>query len=613
MRVGKISFLGMQFFNCPYIFFILISDNLRLNEKVLVMKKCKLLKVLKQALSCRSEWSNHVVAVVSPEERHQQNPYHHHKSPPPSPPPSPIPEEKREFKPVPKYMLPFIKMQKFLQSNRFTRQFFPPKGNTSVALTLSIACIALFLVFKVILGPYSSAGGPIFSLMVLIFLALVVGQIMKIVMFLAQKHFGINIRVPPFIGMIAVGILLRNVPYNFSQFQRPECYVKINNTEVHIESINVLADSFQVIPHHVKRSTEEKEGYFSFDKLNRSIRSPEGGGIAAVATGPISLEESCKKRYIARDFSPVVSGICRSICLATILLMAGLELDPLAMQKLFGLLIIGCLVPCITEAIAGMVLSRFILGFDWMVGAMLGVLLTGISPAVIIPSVVTLSNVGYGMAKGIPTLTIATCAADDVFAIAGFGILSGLYFNNSGASMARLIIQGPIEVLVGFLFGYLWGGIAQYLPDKNHHNLKFFRWLLLFSGGLISIFGSNAIGYSGAGGVATVVGAYLCRKHWSELGWEEHNPVENAVKKMWIILGPVIFGLVGSEVQADKLDGVTVALGLAVLCGAVVIRMFITYFAVYCSNFNWKERLFLSVAWMPKATVQAALGKMLFI
>jgi NhaP-type Na+/H+ or K+/H+ antiporter len=565
----------------------------------------------------RSDWSNHVVAVVTPEERNQHNSshhtshhhhHHHHPSPPPSPPPSPTPDHKQPHKShVPKYKVPFIKLQQLLQSNKLTRQLFPPKGNTSVALTLSIASIALFLVFRTILGPYSSAGGPIFSLMVLIFLGLVVGQIMKIGMFLAQKYAGISIRVPPFIGMIAVGILLRNVPYNFSQYQRPECYVTINHTEVHIDSINVLVDPVAAAGHgHAKRSADG-ELEFSFARLNRSIRSPEGGGVVAVNTGPISLEESCRPRYIARDFSPVVSGICRSVCLTVILLMAGLELDPVALQKLAGILVIATLIPCITETIAGMVLSHFILGFDWMVGAMLGILLTGISPAVIIPSVLTLSAQGYGMAKGIPTLTIACCAADDVFAIAGFGILSGLYFNKE-ASTTRLIIQGPIEVIVGFLFGFFWGGIAQYLPDKNHHNVKFFRWLLLFCGGLISIFGSVAIGYAGSGGVATVVGAFLCRKHWCEQGWDEHNAVEKTVKKMWIILGPVIFGLVGSEVQADKLDGLTVALGLAVLVGAVIIRMFITYFAVWCSNFTWKERLFFAVAWMPKATVQAALG-----
>jgi NhaP-type Na+/H+ or K+/H+ antiporter len=256
-----------------------------------------------------------------------------------------------------------------------------------------------------------------------------------------------------------------------------------------------------------------------------------------------------------------------------------------------------------------MLLAHYILGFPWLVAAILGVLLTGISAAVVIPAVVPLINAKYGVAKGIPTLSIACCASTDAFAIAGMGILTGIYFNNKDASLARLILQGPIEIIVGVLFGFLWGGIVQYLPDKNHHNLKFFRWLLLVCGGLISIFGSKAVEYEGAGGVATVVGAYIANKKWRALGWEEHHSTEKNIKKMWIILSPVIFGLVGTEVQLDKLSGTTVGLGLAVLAGTVVVRTVVAYFSMWSEKFTWKEMLFLALSWIPKATVQAALGE----
>ena len=289
--------------------------------------------------------------------------------------------------------------------------------------------------------------------------------------------------------------------------------------------------------------------------------------------------------------------------------MAGLELDPVALHNLSGLFVSGTLIPCIVEMTTATILARYILGFDWLVAAVLGVLLTGISAAVVIPSVVQLTNANYGVAKGIPTLAIAICASTDAFAIAGLGILTGIYFDTSEASLARLILQGPIEIIVGFLFGYLWGGIVKYLPDKDHHNLKFFRWLLLLCGGLISIFGTKVIGYEGAGGVATVVGAYLANKKWRELGWEEHNDTEKNLKKMWIVLSPVIFGLVGTEVQIDKLNGHTVALGFAVLIITVVVRTIAAYFSMWTRKFNWKEMLFMALAWVSKATVQAAIGE----
>ena len=71
------------------------------------------------------------------------------------------------------------------------------------------------------------------------------------------------------------------------------------------------------------------------------------------------------------------------------------------------------------EAAAVAVLSHFIMGFPWTVGLMLGFVLAAVSPAVIIPCLMSLSERGYGVAKGIPTLVIAACSADDVVAISG--------------------------------------------------------------------------------------------------------------------------------------------------------------------------------------------------
>jgi NhaP-type Na+/H+ or K+/H+ antiporter len=346
----------------------------------------------------------------------------------------------------------------------------------------------------------------------------------------------------------------------------------------------------------------------SVASLSRKIRSGDhdsGHGPAAASAKP---EDTCKPRFIGHDLDPSITVLLRSVCLTVILLMAGLELDPVALQKLAGMVVSATVIPCLVEACVGAILSHFILGFDWMVGFILGFLLTGVSPAVIIPSILSLSSGGYGLAKGIPTLTIAVCSADDVFAIAGFGIVSGLYFNPD-ASLAALALQGPIEIIIGVVFGFFWGYIAMYLPNRDHHNVVFFRWVVLFSGGLISIFGAHLINYEGAGGLACIIGAFLAGKQWRAEGWGDHNPITKSLQKMWIILGPVIFGLIGTEIQINKLDGATVGYGIIVLLVSLLIRMIATYFSVHCGNLNLKERIFMACAWVPKATVQAALGK----
>ena len=138
---------------------------------------------------------------------------------------------------------------------------------------------------------------------------------------------------------------------------------------------------------------------------------------------------------------------------------------------------------------------------------------------------------GYGVAKGVPTLVISACAADDVVAISGFGIFLGITFNEDADTM-QLALHGPIEVIIGLSFGISWGLIAQWLPDKNHPHVNFFRWLIVFAGGLIALYGAHLIHYDGAGGLAAILLSLVASMQWRREGWGEHNPVSDIFNKV---------------------------------------------------------------------------------
>ena len=106
------------------------------------------------------------------------------------------------------------------------------------------------------------------------------------------------------------------------------------------------------------------------------------------------LDWGCHPRYIGHDLDPTISRALRSVCLTVILLMAGLELDPVALMKLSAMVVRATFIPCFVEAVAVAVLSNLILGFPWTVGFMLGFVLAAVSPAVIIPSLMSLSQRG---------------------------------------------------------------------------------------------------------------------------------------------------------------------------------------------------------------------------
>lgn len=495
----------------------------------------------------------------------------------------------------------YAKTKTTLQENKLTQACFPPTGEVATTLTLILTIIAIFLSARTVLGPIADVGGTIFALLTLILLALIGGKMVLGFSWLLMRFFKIDVRLPPLLGMLVVGILLKNIPYNFGQFGRAECTLDHRNVSF-VDSIHDLDLDVD------KGSFRRRRGVLPADEdqdelLDRVVRS-----VDTHSEDEVELDESdCHPKYIGHDLDPAISRTLRSICLTVILLMAGLELDPVALMKLSGMVVRATFIPCFVEAIVVAVLSNLILGFPWTVGFMLGFVLAAVSPAVIIPCLMSLSNRGFGVAKGIPTLVIAACSADDVVAISGFGIFMGLTFS-AGAPLWQLILHGPIEVIIGVSFGMFWGILAQWIPNKDHRHVAFFRWLILLGGGLIALFGAHLIHYDGAGGLATIIMAFVASIEWRKEGWGEHNPVSKTFQRMWIILEPVIFALIGTEIQVDKINPETLGKSIAVLVIALAIRMVGTYFAVCGGELNKKEKVFMSFAWMPKATVQAALG-----
>jgi len=478
-----------------------------------------------------------------------------------------------------------------------------PRGKVATYLTLVLAAVAIFVSARGILGPIAAPGGTIFALEVLILLAFLGGKLVTLLSNVIAYFFKVDLKMPPLLGMLVVGILLKNIPYNIGQFGRADCVVSNltdhSNHTIFVDSIHDQ-QSEQHKPLEFKRSIQddlELNRHPSFHPLH----------LQSLANSSVPLDCVSVPRYIGHDLDPAISRTLRTICLTVILLMAGLELDPVKLWNLSGMVMRATFIPCFVEAFAVAVLSHFALGFPWTVGFMLGFVLAAVSPAVIIPCLMSLSNKGYGVSKGIPTLVIAACSADDVVAISGFGIFMGFTFNKD-SHVLDLIFHGPIEIAIGITFGLVWGLLVQFIPNENHHNTVFFRWLIILGGGLIALFGAHIIEYDGAGGLAAITMAFVATIKWRKEPVPGHTPVMKIFEKMWLVLEPVIFALIGTEIQIHKINPETLGYGIIVLVVSLAFRMVGTYFAVSGGNLNVKEKIFMSFAWMPKATVQAALG-----
>uniref|UniRef100_A0A3P9I582 Cation/H+ exchanger transmembrane domain-containing protein n=1 Tax=Oryzias latipes TaxID=8090 RepID=A0A3P9I582_ORYLA len=262
------------------------------------------------------------------------------------------------------------------------------------------------------------------------------------------------------------------------------------------------------------------------------------------------------------------SAALRNIALSVILTRAGLGLDPSALQRLKAVFVRVAVGPCTVEASVVAVVSHFLLGLPWTWAFILGFVLSAVSPAVVVPSMLLLQREGLGVEKGIPTLLMAAGSFDGILAITGFSTCLGIAFSTGETLSWEDLVLG--------------------------------RTLMLLGLSVFSVFFSHVVGFSGAGGLCTLVHSFC-----AALGWKsEKAPVAAMVGRSWDLFQPLLFGLIGAEITISTLSPSTVGLGLACISLGLLVRLFVTFLLVHHAGFNLKEKLFITVAWLPKATVQ---------
>uniref|UniRef100_A0A8C6B871 Solute carrier family 9 member B2 n=1 Tax=Monodon monoceros TaxID=40151 RepID=A0A8C6B871_MONMO len=253
------------------------------------------------------------------------------------------------------------------------------------------------------------------------------------------------------------------------------------------------------------------------------------------------------------------SSALRSIALAVILVRAGLGLDSNALKKLKGVCVRLSLGPCLVEACASALLAHFLMGLPWQWGFMLGFVLGAVSPAVVVPSMLLLQEGGYGVEKGVPTLLMAAGSFDDILAITGFNTCLGMAF--STGSTVFNVLKGVLEVVVGMATGLLLGFFIQYFPSSDQDKLVWKRAFLVLGLSVLAVFSSMYFGFPGAGGLCTLVLAFLAGKGWASAKAD----VEKVIAVAWFIFQPLLFGLIGAEVAITALRPETV--GCNRICG----------------------------------------------
>jgi NhaP-type Na+/H+ or K+/H+ antiporter len=336
---------------------------------------------------------------------------------------------------------------------------------------------------------------------------------------------------------------------------------------------------------------------FSLSGILGKLRLPGllGMILTGIALGPYALD-------LISDDILNISAELRQIALIIILTRAGLAIDIKDLKRVGRPAILMCFVPATFEIVAVTLLAPPLLGVTLIEAAIMGAVLAAVSPAVIVPRMLHLMESGYGKKKSIPQLIMAGASVDDIYVIVLFTAFMGMY-SGSGFD-ASAIISVPIAILLGMLLGIVSGLILVWIFKKFHMRDTVKVLILLSTAFLFVSLEAFLKPYVPVSGLLAVMalGATLL-KSYEILA----KRLKGKFSKIWVGAEIMLFVLVGAAVDVRYL--MLAGFGAVLLIVfALVIRMVGVQASLVKTQLTFKERLFCSIAYLPKATVQAAVG-----
>ena len=335
----------------------------------------------------------------------------------------------------------------------------------------------------------------------------------------------------------------------------------------------------------------------------QSLRLPRiiGMLITGILLGP----------YVLNLLDPSILGISsdlRQMALIIILLKAGLSLNLADLKKVGRPAIMMSCIPASFEILAFFLFAPSILGITRLEAAVMGAVLGAVSPAVVIPRMVQLMEDQYGTKKSIPQLIMAGASCDDIFVIVLFSTFASMA--QGGKAQLADFINIPVSIVLGITIGAVVGLILSLFFETAYahkHCVRNSTKIIIVLGFsfLLMAVETWAKEFVSISGLLAVV-SMACVLKIKSVSFVSERLAEK-FGKLWIAAEVILFVLVGAAVDIRY----TAKAGIAAVFMIFIALVFRSIGVLICllgTNLNRKEKLFCIIAYLPKATVQAAIG-----
>lgn len=345
-------------------------------------------------------------------------------------------------------------------------------------------------------------------------------------------------------------------------------------------------------------------------KLFEKLRLP--GLLGMILTGIILGEYS--KNYIVNtlklDFlEPFfisdkilsISSDLRLCALIVILIRAGLGIDRESLKKIGNVALKMACIPCLFEGFTIMMVTHLLLGFPLPICGTLGFIIAAVSPAVVVPEMLSLKEKNLGKEREIPTLILAGASIDDIFAITLFSSFLSLSLGKN-VNIYKEFLKIPLSIIIGIVLGGVLGVILVNFFKKYH--IRDTRKAIIFLMVGITFHQLetlNIFPIASLLGIMTM--GFIILEKYPILA----KRLSTKFNKIWVFSEIILFVLIGAAVNIEVIFSSS-SVGVIIVFIGLIGRMLGVGVSLFGSNLNKKERLFCGLSYIPKATVQAAIS-----
>ena len=298
-----------------------------------------------------------------------------------------------------------------------------------------------------------------------------------------------------------------------------------------------------------------------------------------------------------------ISSILRQIALVIILTRSGLSLDLTKLKEVGRSAILMCFIPATFEIIGIVIFGPLLLKISLFESMLLGSVLAAVSPAVVVPRMIKLKEEGYGTKHHVSELILAGASVDDIYVIILFYAFKTLVSTSSFNYITLLNI--PLSIILGIVLGIVVS-IIVLLTFKYMELNKYMKVLILLGVSLLMLYIEEIL--KPYFSISSLLGIIVLGIIILKFDRNSAVDLKKSYNKMWSVFEILLFVLVGCATDIKYAFSIEGAIILGLIGIGLIFRTIGVLLCVICTQYTFKEKMFIIFSYLPKATVQASIG-----